>query len=623
MIAYKKSDFNILEKIGEGAYGKVYKVSLKKNNEEFALKVLSKNQIEKLNFFPQLKKEIQILSNCNHKNIIKLISVFDEKNEIFLLTELAKEGSLYKKLKQVKYFTEEIVLNYMLQIIKGIQYLQNQNPPVIHRDIKPENILIKDGILKICDFGWSNYDDTLRNTLCGTPDYNSPEVILGTGHSEKLDVWALGVLMYELLHGRPPFSPIYHIKDVRVLQKTIENNILNGKLVFDKNISVSAKNAILTMLNPKKDLRPLARDLLNIEFFKCKVVKINEGIQQKRNSGFKINEGIQQKTNTGLNVKIKKEIIHKKNTGLNVKIKKEIIHKKNSGVVQKDFKKKKNSNPKVQEDLKKKYFDLEFNYRKEIEKNSNLTKNLKDKDLLLNMKNEEINNLKNYKKDNDNDISKNLKDKIKIMSQSVKEKDFLLNSKIEEINYLKNTLEKTNSSYKKILLENKKILSDKKIQLNPKNEKIEEDLKKLNIKLIQKEETITYLYAMTKKLTNTINEFYNKNFDLKKEEKNNNGISFNNIINKLSDIFSLISKEKNNNNFIKEKDFENIPILKKNKSINIPSKNGSIFSQNINFKKLSSGKSIERRNNIKRNKSLRSKSKTFFSTRFIHNNHFK
>jgi len=106
----------------------------------------------------------------------------------------------------------------MFSIINAIIYLHSKTPPILHRDIKPENILIKGETLKICDFGWSNInsEEIQRNTFCGTPDYLSPEMILGTGHNEKLDIWTLGVLMYELLHGMPPFSPKEKIKNIRL-----------------------------------------------------------------------------------------------------------------------------------------------------------------------------------------------------------------------------------------------------------------------------------------------------------------------------------------------------------------------------------------------------------------------
>lgn len=101
----------------------------------------------------------------------------------------------------------------MSKVIESVEYLHSLSPPILHRDLKPENILINSKDLKIIDFGWSNVNDDFRNTYCGTPDYLCPEMIMGTGHNEKLDIWTLGVLMFELLIGTPPFTPKERIKD--------------------------------------------------------------------------------------------------------------------------------------------------------------------------------------------------------------------------------------------------------------------------------------------------------------------------------------------------------------------------------------------------------------------------
>ena len=100
-----------------------------------------------------------------------------------------------------------------MPIIETLSYLHEQCPPILHRDLKPENILYKENEVRIIDFGWSNLNNDFRNTYCGTTDYLSPEMILGTGHNEKLDVWTVGILMYELLYGVPPFSPKIRQKD--------------------------------------------------------------------------------------------------------------------------------------------------------------------------------------------------------------------------------------------------------------------------------------------------------------------------------------------------------------------------------------------------------------------------
>lgn len=263
-----KNDFNFISQIGSGSFGKVYKVKRITTNEIYALKVLSRNQLTKLKLLDQLKNEISILGSCKHENIIKLFCVFEEKGYIFMIMELANNDSLFNKLKKSRTFNEKQTSLYMLDIIKAIVYLHAKDPPIIHRDLKPENVLICNGVLKIADFGWSNYDDDIRNTFCGTPDYLSPEMILGTGHNEKLDVWGLGVLMYELIHGKPPFSPKNKIRDRRLLQKTIEENILKGRVDFDPKLSTLARSAIKIMLHPNQSIRPFAKDLVNLDFFK-------------------------------------------------------------------------------------------------------------------------------------------------------------------------------------------------------------------------------------------------------------------------------------------------------------------------------------------------------------------
>jgi serine/threonine protein kinase len=263
-----KDSFTFISQLGSGAFGKVYKVSSKLTNNIYALKVLSKNQIANLKLMDQLRNEISILARCNHESIITLHGAFEDKSYIYLIMEFANDATLFSKLKKAKKFSEPLAADYLRDIINAVIYLHSQNPVILHRDLKPENILIANGRCKIADFGWSNVDDEFRNTFCGTPDYLAPEMIVGTGHNEKLDVWTIGILMYELLHGHPPFSPKEKVNDARVMQKIIEKNILDGLIDFDNNVSTEAKNAIRALLNPKDTLRPTAREIIDLEYFK-------------------------------------------------------------------------------------------------------------------------------------------------------------------------------------------------------------------------------------------------------------------------------------------------------------------------------------------------------------------
>lgn len=157
--------------------------------------------------------EIRILAICEHQHIIKIKAVFDDADNIYLIQEYFNGNTLFKYLSKKSRLSEKESIKVMSKVIESVQYLHSLSPPILHRDLKPENILINNKELKIIDFGWSNVNDDFRNTYCGTPDYLCPEMIMGTGHNEKLDIWTLGVLLFELLIGCPPFTPKERIKD--------------------------------------------------------------------------------------------------------------------------------------------------------------------------------------------------------------------------------------------------------------------------------------------------------------------------------------------------------------------------------------------------------------------------
>lgn len=263
-----KDNFTFVTQIGSGAFGKVYKVTSKMTNKIYALKVLSKNQLSHLKLIDQLKNEINIFARCHHENIVALYGAFEDQNYIYMIMEIANDSNLFNKLKTQKKFSEKITYEYLRDIIQALIYLHSQNPVILHRDLKPENILIHDGKCKLSDFGWSNVDDEFRNTFCGTPDYLAPEMILGSGHSDKLDIWTIGILMFELLHGKPPFSPKEKLADGRMMQKMIEKNILKGHIDFAETISPEAVDCIKSLLNPEGSLRPSAKEILDLPYFK-------------------------------------------------------------------------------------------------------------------------------------------------------------------------------------------------------------------------------------------------------------------------------------------------------------------------------------------------------------------
>ncbi|KAJ4011000.1 spindle assembly checkpoint kinase [Fusarium irregulare] len=187
----------------------------------------------------------QIQTNLRHPNIVQLYSYFHDTKRIFLVLEFAAKGELYKHLQKENRFTEKKAARFTAQVVSALQYLHRKN--IIHRDIKPENILV--GMydeLKISDFGWNVHSPSRRREItCGTLDYLPPEMIrlgstdVGRSYDEKVDVWSLGVLIYEFLVGVPPFE------DTPV--KT-QRRIARAEMQIPDFISFKAKDLIKNLL---------------------------------------------------------------------------------------------------------------------------------------------------------------------------------------------------------------------------------------------------------------------------------------------------------------------------------------------------------------------------------------
>ncbi|GAA5832991.1 hypothetical protein JCM3766R1_000387 [Sporobolomyces carnicolor] len=203
------SSFEIGRPLGKGKFGRVYMARTKTEPKYIvALKCLFKEEIVKNKVEKQVRREIEIQSNLAHENILRLHGYFHDEKRIFLILEFAGKGELYKQLSRVHRFSEKRSSRYISQMTDALIYLHAKH--VIHRDIKPENLLIGvNGELKIGDFGWSVHaPGNRRSTLCGTLDYLPPEMIESKEHTDKVDLWALGVLTYEFLVGSPPFEDL-------------------------------------------------------------------------------------------------------------------------------------------------------------------------------------------------------------------------------------------------------------------------------------------------------------------------------------------------------------------------------------------------------------------------------
>jgi serine/threonine protein kinase len=256
------TDFESFDRktLGEGAFGTVYKVKHKVSGNVFALKVILKEKVQASNMLPQLRREIRIMYSLTHPHIIKLINHFEDDRYFYLILELALGGTLWQRLAKFGGLDENAAAQYFRELILAVEYLHSREPPIIHRDIKPENLLLTadgpKGKLKVADFGWSNFfnDDRSRQTYCGTLDYLAPEMIAQQGHGTPLDIWNLGVLLFELLTGQAPFQAPN--------QRVMFEKIKRCKIDFPLSFPPMAKDLVQRLMRPDPSERIRIGDIV-------------------------------------------------------------------------------------------------------------------------------------------------------------------------------------------------------------------------------------------------------------------------------------------------------------------------------------------------------------------------
>lgn len=221
------SDLIIIDKLGYGNFGSVWKVMSSKNKTLYALKMVSRKKIKEYDIEQNIKDEKKILARIDHPFIMKLVRYYEEEYKIFFLTELVKGDDLFNALNYLNILDKSQGMFYFGSLLLITEYLHLRN--ILYRDFKPENIMIDEtGYLKLIDFGAAKIIKDRTYTIIGTPSYTAPEVYIGEGYSYTCDYWSLGVCLYEFLWGDLPFGGDNDMPDPLEVYK----RILSGRLEF-------------------------------------------------------------------------------------------------------------------------------------------------------------------------------------------------------------------------------------------------------------------------------------------------------------------------------------------------------------------------------------------------------
>jgi 5'-AMP-activated protein kinase catalytic alpha subunit len=251
----KVGSYIVHETIGSGSFGEVKRIVHRETGDEFAMKILAIDRIKENNLVDQVKREISILKQLNHPNIVALKEVLKNKRHMFLITELIKNGDLFDRLALQHKFPESQSRDLFRQMLTAVAYCHARG--ICHRDLKLENILLTEDMqVKIADFGFSNafWLDGLENeitlkTLCGTSNYLPAEILRHESYlGSQVDVWCLGIILYAMVAGKLPFDE----EDNELLFASI----VKGEYIMPSTFSAPLQDLIRNILNvdPKKRL---------------------------------------------------------------------------------------------------------------------------------------------------------------------------------------------------------------------------------------------------------------------------------------------------------------------------------------------------------------------------------
>ncbi|KAH9848815.1 Pkinase-domain-containing protein [Lenzites betulinus] len=250
--------------LGEGGFARVYEIQ-DARRQRSACKVVTKSSVKTKKAKTKLWAEIKIHKALNHPNIVRFQECFEDEEHVYMTLELCHNGSLMDMLRRRRRFTEPEARFFMVQLIGACHYMHANQ--VIHRDLKLGNILLDRNMnVKVADFGLAALIENpgeRKKTICGTPNYIAPEVLFDTanGHSFEVDTWSIGVILYTLVVGKPPFQT----KDVKEIYVRIRDN--QYEFPADRAVSKLVQELIQEILTPNPQERPPLQEIVGHSWF--------------------------------------------------------------------------------------------------------------------------------------------------------------------------------------------------------------------------------------------------------------------------------------------------------------------------------------------------------------------
>jgi len=247
----READFEFLQCIGKGTFGRVYLVRKRDDTSQrlLAMKVLRKSRIgDSRRRAEYIITERKVLRSANHPFVARLRYAFQSASRLYLLTDFFGGGELLEHIRRSGRFSEAQARFFVAEVALGLEYLHERG--ICHRDLKPENVLLDlDGHVRLTDFGLAKMGlrTALTSTMCGTPEYLPPEVFRRQSYACELDWWSFGVLIFEMLEGRPPFRDP---NESRLFQM-----IMDGHFCFEHVHSTEATSLVRELLTPDLALR--------------------------------------------------------------------------------------------------------------------------------------------------------------------------------------------------------------------------------------------------------------------------------------------------------------------------------------------------------------------------------